>query len=182
MKKYLILLGILAAAAFAGEGRSVYNPFSSFGLELGVFRPVNEAWSDERSAFGSVDFISNVQLFPYTSFTGDIGYSFPGNGFTAKVGVQQQLLPTSVTPFVGGMAGVGAIPEDDVADTFGDRFGPVVEANAGIFFFRESFFSVRLKGFYQWTFATEVEHGYGVSLGILFANSRPGLKAIDVSK
>lgn len=182
MKRHFVLLAIFAAMAFAGEGRAVYNPFSSFGLELGMFRPANDSWSDERSTFGNVDFISNIQLLPYTSFTGDVGYSFPGNGFIAKVGLQQQLLPTYVTPFVGGMAGIGAIPEDDRTDEIRDRFGPVVEANAGLFFFRESFFSVRLKGFYQWTFAKEVEHGYGLSLGILFANSRPGLKAIDVSR
>ena len=53
---------------------------------------------------------------------------------------------------------------------------------AGLFFFRESWVSFRLKGSYQWTFAKEIHHGFGVSIGILFANSRPGLKAIDVSK
>lgn len=182
MKKLLFLVSSLAALAFAGEGRPVYNPFSSFGLELGAFKPVNESWSDERTAFGEVNFISNFQLLPYTSLTNSIGYSFPGNGFNVKLGMQQMLFPASVTPFVGGMAGVESLPEDDIHDTFGDRFGPTVEANAGIYFFCESFLSFRIKGSYQWTFAKETEHGFGISLGILFANSRPGLKAIDVSR
>ncbi len=182
MKKWILFIGTLAAMAFAGEGRSVYNPFSSFGLELGVFKPVNDSWSDERMAFGEMNFVSNFQILPYTSVTGDIGYSFPGNGFNAKLGLQQMLLPASVTPFVGGMAGVNMLPEDDILDAFGDRFGPTVEANAGLYLFRESFLSFRIKGSYQWTFAKETEHGFGVSIGILFANSRPGLKAIDVSR
>ena len=182
MKKLILLVGSLVALASAGEGRPVYNPFSSFGLELGAFRPVNESWKDERSAFGEVNFIANIQLLPYTSMTGDIGYSFPGNGFNVKLGLQQMLLPASITPFVGGMAGVSALPEDDILGTFGDRFGPTVEANAGFYFFRESFLSFRVKGSYQWTFAKETEHGFGVSLGILFSYSRPGLKAIDVSR
>ncbi len=182
MKKLIFLICALMTASFAGEGRPVYNPFSSFGLELGAFKPVNDAWKDERSVFGETNFIANFQMLPYTSITGDIGYSFPGNGFNAKLGVQQMLLPMGVTPFVGGMAGVSMLPEDDILDSFGDRFGPTVEANAGLYFLRESFLSFRLKGYYQWTFAKETEHGFGVSLGILFANSRPGLKAIDVSK
>lgn len=182
MKKVLSILCLLSLAAFADEGRPIYNPWTSFGLELGVVKPVNEAWSDERTAFGTANFIANFQFFPMTSVTGDIGYSFPGNGFGGKVGLQQQLIPAPITPFIGGMAGINVIPEDDHTDNFSDRLGPVVEANAGFLFFRESYFSIRIKGSYQWTFADEVEHGWGVSIGILFANSRPGLKAIDVSR
>lgn len=182
MKNCPLFVLTLTLAIFAGEGRSVYSPFSSFGLEGSFFKPESESWKDDRSAFGEVNFIANYQILPYTSVTGDVGYSFPGNGFNAKIGVQQQLLPTSVTPFIGGMAGIAAIPEDDFASAYADRIGPSVEANAGLYFFRESFLSFRLKGSYQWTFAEDVDHGFGVSIGILFANSRPGLKAIDVSK
>ena len=182
MKKLLILIAALAVWTFAGEGRPVYNPYASYGLEIGVNRPMNDRWKDNRKAFGDVGFIANYQLLPYTSVTGDAGYSFPGNGFDVKFGIQQMLLPAGITPFIGGMAGIQAIPEDDDADTFGDRFGPTIEANAGIFFFTESWISMRLKGSYQWTFADEINHSFGVSLGILFANSRPGLKAIDVSR
>ena len=182
MKKIMIAICALAVLSFAGEGRSVYSPFASYGLEISVVKPLSDAWKSNRTAFGNVNFISNFQILPYTSVTGDIGYSFPGNGFDAKIGLQQQLLPTDIAPFVGGMAGVQAIPEDDFADSFEQRIGPTVEANAGLYFFRESWISLRLKGSYQWTFADEMNHGFGVSLGILFANSRPGLKAIDVSR
>ncbi len=182
MKKFLIFTLLSLATVFAGEGTPVYNSFSSFGLEGAFFRPVSKSWSDERSAFGETNFIANLQILPYTSVTGDIGYSFPGNGFNVKIGLQQQLLPTDIAPFIGGMAGLNTIPEDDFANDFGDRIGPSVEANAGLYFFRESFFSLRIKGAYQWTFAKDVDHGFGVSIGILFANSRPGLKAIDVSR
>ena len=180
MKKIFAIL--LALVAVAAAERPVYNPFASYGLEIGAGKPVNDIWKDNRTAFGEASFIANFQLLPYTSVTADAGYSFPGNGFSAKLGLQQMLLPTGITPFIGGMAGIRAIPEDDAADTFGDRFGPTVEANAGLFLFRESWVSFRLKGSYQWTFAKEIHHGFGVSIGILFANSRPGLKAIDVSK
>ena len=182
MKKIMIAICALAVLSFAGEGRSVYSPFASYGLEISVVKPLSDAWKSNRTAFGNVNFISNFQILPYTSVTGDIGYSFPGNGFDAKIGLQQQLLPTDIAPFVGGMAGVQAIPEDDFADSFEKRIGPTVEANAGLYFFRESWISLRLKGSYQWTFADEMNHGFGVSLGILFANSRPGLKALDVSR
>lgn len=74
------------------------------------------------------------------------------------------------------------VPDDDHVSKFSDRVGPILEANAGVLFFRNSYFSFRLKGSYQWTFDKELDHGWGISLGVLFANSRPGLKAIDVSK
>ncbi|MBS7390522.1 MAG: hypothetical protein KIG51_00290, partial [Fibrobacter sp.] len=129
MKKIMIAICALAVLSFAGEGRSVYSPFASYGLEISVVKPLSDAWKSNRTAFGNVNFISNFQILPYTSVTGDIGYSFPGNGFDAKIGLQQQLLPTDIAPFVGGMAGVQAIPEDDFADSFEKRIGPTVEAN-----------------------------------------------------
>lgn len=182
MKKIILTICAVAMFCFAGEGRPVYNPYSSFGLEFGLVRPMSDAWQEDRTAFGEVNFLANFQILPFTSVTGDAGYSFPGHGFNVKLGMQQQLLPTDITPFIGGMAGLQSIPEDDFASSFSKRIGPSVEANAGILFFRESRISLRLKGSYQWTFANDIDHGFGVSLGILFANSRPGLKAIDVSK
>lgn len=182
MKKIILTICAVAMFCFAGEGRPVYNPYSSFGLEFGLVKPMSDAWQEDRTAFGEVNFLANFQILPFTSVTGDAGYSFPGNGFNVKLGMQQQLLPTDITPFIGGMAGLQTIPEDDFASSFSKRIGPSVEANAGILFFRESWISLRLKGSYQWTFANDIDHGFGVSLGILFANSRPGLKAIDVSK
>ncbi|MCK9182877.1 MAG: hypothetical protein M0P13_08370 [Fibrobacteraceae bacterium] len=176
---FLMLLPLLA---FAGEGTSSFSPWSSYGLELGSVMPVNDSWNEETSAFLYGNFIANFQVLPMMSVTGDAGYAFPGNGFNVKIGLEQQLLSTDFSPFVGGMAGLDIVPDDDHVSKFSDRVGPILEANAGLLFFRNSYFSFRLKGSYQWTFDKELDHGWGVSLGVLFANSRPGLKAIDVSK
>ena len=181
MKRLFLALAIIPALALADEGLSVYSPWASFGLEVGALRPVNDSWNNETSAIFQGEFLANFQILPMMSVIGQAGYSAPGNGFDAQLGIQQQLLPFDITPFVDGLAGIRAVPDDDHTPSFGDRFGPTVSVDGGILFFRESWFQFRVRGGYQWTFDNDTDHGWQVGVGILFANSRPGLKAIDVS-
>jgi hypothetical protein len=178
----LTLALALPILGFADEGRPVFSPWASFGLELGVVDPVNNTWKDETSAFFQGSFVSNMQILPLISVVGEIGYSAPGNGFNAALGIQQQLLPLPITPFIDGMAGLRIVPDGDHTPKFGDRFGPSLGLDGGILFFRESSFQLRIKGGYEWTFNTEMDHGWKAAMAILFSDTRPGLKAIDVSR
>jgi hypothetical protein len=66
--------------------------------------PVNDSWKDETPAFFQASFISNFQIMSMTSVIGEIGYSAPGNGFNIDLGIQQQLMPFPITPFIDGIA------------------------------------------------------------------------------
>ncbi len=176
-----VLLSLSAISFLFAKG-PVYDPWSSFGLGAGFMKPGSSSWEAESDMIFQAHFLANFQLLSMTSVVADIGYAAPGNGFDAHVGFQQQIIPLSITPFIGGLAGFSCVTEDDRDLSFGKRMGPALEANGGVLFFRESSFQIRVKGGYEWVFNKNTDHGWKMEIGILFANSRPGLKAIDVSR
>ncbi|MDR1760437.1 MAG: hypothetical protein LBR60_07925 [Fibrobacter sp.] len=172
----------LAAVSFLFAETPVYDPWSSFGLGIGFMKPTSNSWEAESDMIFQAHFLANFQILSMTSVVADVGYAAPGNGFDAHVGFQQQIIPLSITPFIGGLAGINCVTEDNRDLSFGKRIGPSLEANGGVLFFRESFFQIRAKGGYEWIFNKHKDQGWKVEIGVLFANSRPGLKAIDVSR
>ena len=192
IRKTLAALSLMALSALAqpltlerpGE-KTKHSPWVNLGMGVGVLAPTSDEYQDQSPAFLRLALLGDVQFWPMTSMTFDFNYTAPHNGLGLLVGLEQQLLPLVVCPFVGGAVGfryVGNPEDDDRNLDFADAIGPSTELNAGLLFFRESPFRVRIKGGYEWTFDKDLDQSWHSEIALLFALGRPGLRELDLSK
>ncbi len=161
-----------------------HSTWMDFGVTAGVLVPTTSDYESQSVGFMSVGLAGDVQFWPLTAMVMDLTYSIPHHGGALKLGLEQQLLPLGVTPFVGGATGFRYLgnPHDDRDIDFGESIGPLLEANAGVLFFRTGNMRVRLKGGYEWFFDKDRDQSWNASVSFLWATSMPGLRELDLSK
>ena len=71
-------------------------------------------------------------------------------------------------------------PHENRDISFGNAIGPATEINAGLVFFPEGRFRVRLKGGYEWVFNRDTDQSWNAEVGLLFALGKPGLRELDL--
>jgi hypothetical protein len=190
-RKTLIALSLCAAALQAQPlqlerpvEKTKHSPWLNLGFGVGTLVPVSDEFSEQNDAFLRLALLGNIQFWPMTSMTFDLNYTAPHNGMGLLVGMEQQLLPLVVTPFVGGAAGFRYIgnPHENRDISFGNAIGPATEVNGGLLFFRTGQFRVRLKGGYEWVFNQDTDQSWNAEVGLLFSFGKPGLRELDLSK
>jgi len=166
------------------EEKTRHSPWFNLGVGVGMQAPTSDAYKDQSEAFLRLALLGNIQFWPMTSMTFDLNYTAPHNGAGLLVGLEQQVLPMVVTPFVGGAVGFRYVgrPHEDRDLSFGESIGPATEVSAGLLFFRKGPFRVRLKGGYEWAFNADKDQSWNAEAGLLFAIGRTGLRELDLGQ
>jgi len=177
--RYIIILLALASFSFAqpltlgkpNNEETVHSSWLNMGLGIGVLSPTTSDYKEQSKAFVNPAFLVGIQFAELSALTLEIDFTAPKGGAGVWFGFEQQFIQREITPFVEAQIGARD-PGDDL------DLGMAVSLNAGVIFFRESQFRVRLKGGYECIFNKNNDKSWNAEGGVLFAIGRAGVQTI----
>jgi hypothetical protein len=187
--RILFLFLVLASFSFAevltlGKPNEVkeHSPWLNMGIGIGVLSPTTGGYKNQGSAFVNPSLLLGIQFAEFTAATFEFDFTKPNGGWGFWFGVEQQFMETDITPFAEIQIGAKYPGKHKrVGMEFGDVFGAAVGTNAGIIFFRESAFRLRLKGGYEGIFNKNNDMAWKAGIAVLLAFGEPGLKTIKTN-
>jgi hypothetical protein len=187
--RYIILLLAFASFSFAQplslgkpNEEKEHSPWLNIGFGLGVLSPTTSGYKEQGKAFANPSILLNIQFATLSAVTFEFDWTTPRGGWGGWFGFEQQFIQSDITPFFEFQVGArypGKHKRSDV-DSFGDVFGLATSGNAGVIFFRESPFRIRLKGGYEGIFNQKNDMSWNAEIGVLFAVGRPAVETIKV--
>ncbi|MDR2594521.1 MAG: hypothetical protein LBC87_07115 [Fibromonadaceae bacterium] len=174
----IILLLALASFSFAqplslgtpNKEEAVHSSWLNMGLGIGVLSPTSSEFKEQSKAFVNPAFLIGIQFAELSALTFEVDLITPKGGAGVWFGFEQQFIQRQITPFAEAQLGARSPGENDV--------GVGGSLNAGVIFFRESQFRIRLKGGYECIFNKTKDKAWNAEGGVLFAVGRAGLKTI----
>jgi hypothetical protein len=156
----------------------VHSSWLNTGFRIGVLSPTTAGYKEQGKAFFNPSFLLGIQFAELTAATLEFDLTTPNGGWGAWFGIEQQFMKTDITPFAEVQVGARYPGKHKRDLAFGDVFGVGTSLNAGLIFFRESQFRLRLKGGYEFIFNDKTDQSWGAELAALFAFGRAGLPVI----
>jgi len=175
----IILLLALASFSFAqplslgtpNKEEAVHSSWLNMGFGLGVLGPTSSELKEQGSALVNPSFLMGVQFAELSALTLELDFTVPRGGAGAWFGFEQQIIKSEITPFVEAQIGARSFSGESNVGLGGSL-------NAGVIFFRESQFRVRLKGGYEYVLNKSKDQAWSAEGAVLFAIGRAGLKTI----
>jgi len=175
--RYIILLLALASFSFAqsltlgkpNNEETVHSSWLNMGFGIGVLSPTSSEFKEQSKAFVNPAFLIGIQFAELSALTIEVDFTAPKGGTGVWFGFEQQFIQREITPFAEVQLG-GRDP--------GSEFGFAGSLNAGVIFFRESQFRIRLKGGYEYIFNKSKDMAWNAEGAVLFAIGKAGLKTI----
>jgi len=187
--RYIILLLVFASFSLAQplslgkpNEEKKHSPWLNLGIGLGALGPVSSpSYKKQGEKFFNPSLLAGIQFLELTAVTLEFDITVPDGGFGGWVGLEQQFLESSITPFAEVQVGAKNPGYDKRDLKFGDVFGVATSLNGGLIFFREEFFRLRLKGGYEMIFNKHYDMSWKAAADFFFALGRPGLETIKVN-
>jgi len=175
----IILFLALASFSFAqpltlGKPTNEETQHSSWlnvGPGIGILSPTTSSFKKQSKAFVNSAILVGIQFEELSALTLEFDYTAPRGGVGFWFGFEQQFIKREITPFAEVQ--LGARDPGEKSDV-----GPAGSLNAGVIFFRESQFRVRLKGGYECVFNKDKDMSWNAAGAVLFAFGKAGLKTI----
>lgn len=175
-----VLLGLLSVPALSSEESKSYLPWFGAGFYGGSLVPLNSEFQEQSSGFAQLGVLGTWQIHPLTAMLFELSTFQPDGGTSFSVGFQQNLLPTAIAPFAGAGVGFRYLSESSRQMDFGERFGPLLSGQAGVLFFRESTFQVRLRTGYEFCVNKDKDQSWTSDIALIFALGRPGIRKLNL--
>jgi len=177
--RYIFLLLAFASFSFAqplslgkpNNEETVHSSWINMGFGIGILSPTTKEYKEQGKAFVNPALLLGIQFAELSALTLEVDLTAPKGGAGAWFGFEQQFIQREITPFVEAQVGARD-PGDDL------DLGVAVSLNAGVIFFRESQFRVRLKGGYECIFNKSNDKSWNLEGGVLFAIGKAGLQTI----
>jgi len=178
--RYILLFLVFAAFSFAQplslgkpNEEKEHSPWVNMGLGIGVLGPVSSPHYKEQSkAFVNPSLLLGIQFAEMSAVTFELDITAPNGGVGGWFGFEQQFIKRDITPFAEVQ--IGARNPYDF-----DAFGFAYSLNAGVIFFRESQFRIRLKGGYEMIVNEDYDQSWNAEIGALFAIGKAGIQTIN---
>jgi len=175
----IILLLALASFSFAqpltlgtpNKEEAVHSTWVNMGWGIGILGPTTTKFKEQSNAFVNPSFLLGIQFAELSALTLELDFTVPRGGAGAWFGFEQQFIQREITPFVEAQIGARSPSEESDVGLGGSL-------NAGVIFFRERQFRVRLKGGYECIFNKTKDKAWNAEGAVLFAIGRAGLKTI----
>jgi len=176
--RYIILLLAIVSFSFAqplslgkpNNEEAAHSSWLNMGFGIGVLSPTSSEFKKQSKAFVNPAFLIGIQFAELSALTFEVDFIAPKGGTGVWFGFEQQFLQREITPFAEAQIGARSPGESDL--------GMAGSLNAGVIFFRESQFRIRLKGGYEYIFNKSKDMAWNAEGGVLFAIGRAGLKTI----
>jgi len=176
--RYIILLLVLASFSFAqpltlgkpNNEETMHSSWLNMGLGIGILSPTTSSFKEQSKAFVNPAFLVGIQFAKLSALTLEVDFTAPKGGAGVWFGFEQQFIQREITPFAEAQLGARSPGESDI--------GVAGSLNAGIIFFRESQFRIRLKGGYECILNSNKDQAWSAEGAVLFAIGRAGLETL----
>jgi hypothetical protein len=182
---FLIVLTTFSFAEVLSLGKpneaKEHSPWLNMGIGVGILSPATDSYKEQGRAFVNPSFLLGIQFAEQTAATFEFDFTKPNGGWGFWFGVEHQFMETMITPFAEIQIGAKYPGKHKRNMDFGDVFGAAAGANAGVIFFRESPFRLRLKCGYENIFNKKSDMAWKSGIAVLFAFGEPGVKTIKTN-
>jgi hypothetical protein len=165
----LLVCAQLLSAADASERGATLSPLKIYsgGVAIGVHPSLSEGLREESRSFLKLSFTNTFAVREYLELFCDIDWMLPKKNGGIDVGVDYLFLRRDFRPFIGIGAGGRYI---DRKGNFGDNFGPVITAHAGITLDLTENVAVRIRMPYHVVFNESLDRMGGIDCALLFSS------------